>query len=148
MGIWCHGITFSDKFGNLIALHHKLAIFFGPNCTGDRQIAKLAIFGPKIAKKKVWLKMLKIVQFVEKLNKKFWPHCAAAPCGCADRTVRPKCAAGYGAQLLYYSSLADFESFMDFLPKCWFLFLKIRASVGKRASKLGKGFSFNFLLFA
>ena len=58
-----------------------------------------------------------------------------------------KCAGGYGAQLLYTSSLADFESFMDFLPKYWFLLLKIRASVGKRTSKLGKGFSFNFLLF-
>ena len=34
-------------------------------------LAKLAIFGPKIAKKKVWLKMLKIVQFFQKSNKNF-----------------------------------------------------------------------------
>ena len=65
--------------------------------------------------------MLKIAQFIEKCNKTILGLNHTCTVRRRTSALCGKCAGGYGAQLLYTSSLADFESFMAFFAKNLFL---------------------------
>ena len=60
LAICCYEINFFNKFGSWIPLLCPNWRFQAKNYTGDRQIAKLAIFGPKNTKKKYGSKCLEL----------------------------------------------------------------------------------------